>query len=396
MGLLYILSGKNGITSFTFRELELLEEQGIKFTLLFTKFNKINNIPKEHWEYYVVKKSSLVSFIFVNSILFLINRNFYKSLLIGELRYFLIAAYFFNKLGINKHSICNVHVQMGDHKLILGYYINKLIKKSKLSATIHAHELYTHFRYKNLLRYSQILNNCDRVFTISDFNKDILVNDLKVNPSKIKRMYLYPSFDNQNLKVRKKFLVTGNWEYKKGYLDILDAISSIERDDFVVLIAGRAVNPNVDLDLPKLITQKGLNNKVKLLGYINETVLELMYSYCDFFILTSKTEYYSDGNPKEREGIPVALMEAIQFNLPVITTRHAGIPELVDTYLIDEGDVAELKKAIIYFLDNIKSVQDEAMANLEILKSKFNSENIQLLIEYFQTKKSILKKDLKC
>lgn len=383
MHVLYVLSGKNGITSFTYKELELLEENGIHFTLLFTKFNKINNIPKKEWVYYGITKPDIALFLLLNLIPFFFNKNFYKSLLNAEFKYFLLAKYYVNKLGAVKNEVSNIHVQMGDHKLILGYYLNKIIKNSKLSTTIHAHELYTEYRYENSLRYTEILNRCNQIFTISEFNREILINDLKVNHHIVKRMYLYPSFENQNLKNRKKILITGNWEYKKGYLDVLEALLMIDRDDYVVLIAGRSVNPEVDLDLPSLIIEKGLGKQVKLLGHINKTVLEFMYSYCDIFMLPSKTEYYDDGNPKEREGIPVALMEAIQFGMPIITTKHAGIPELVNNYIIREGDILQMKQAIVYFLDNIEKVQLESSKNAINLQTKFSHKNIHSLVEYF-------------
>jgi glycosyltransferase involved in cell wall biosynthesis len=44
----------------------------------------------------------------------------------------------------------------------------------------------------------------------------------------------------------------------------------------------------------------------------------------------------------DEEGLPVAILEAMAYGLPVISTRHAGIPEAVQDgstgYLTDEGD----------------------------------------------------------
>ena len=70
------------------------------------------------------------------------------------------------------------------------------------------------------------------------------------------------------------------------------------------------------------------------------------------FCLPSYTEYYEDGNPAEREGIPVVLMEAMAWGKPVIATRHAGNPELVEDILIEERNVEELRNAIKYLLEN--------------------------------------------
>jgi len=53
----------------------------------------------------------------------------------------------------------------------------------------------------------------------------------------------------------------------------------------------------------------------------------------------------------EEEGIPVTLMEAMATGMPVVSTRHSGIPELVEDdvsgLLADERDVVGLAEALI-------------------------------------------------
>ncbi len=46
------------------------------------------------------------------------------------------------------------------------------------------------------------------------------------------------------------------------------------------------------------------------------------------------------------EGIPVALMEAMAVGIPVVSTLHSGIPELIDAsesgWLVPENDASAL------------------------------------------------------
>jgi colanic acid/amylovoran biosynthesis glycosyltransferase len=54
--------------------------------------------------------------------------------------------------------------------------------------------------------------------------------------------------------------------------------------------------------------------------------------------------------PSFAEGLPVVIMEAMAVGRPVVTTRIAGIPELVregvDGWLVPPGDIVELKRAM--------------------------------------------------
>lgn len=81
-------------------------------------------------------------------------------------------------------------------------------------------------------------------------------------------------------------------------------------------------------------------------GQPNEVVQQLM-SKADIFLQHSMTDPES-GN---EEGLPVAILEAMANSLPVVSTRHAGIPEAVldgfTGYLVDEGDTLEMGERIV-------------------------------------------------
>jgi colanic acid/amylovoran biosynthesis glycosyltransferase len=71
----------------------------------------------------------------------------------------------------------------------------------------------------------------------------------------------------------------------------------------------------------------------------------------DLFLLPSVRA--SDG---DEEGTPTVLMEAMACGLPVLSTVHSGIPELVEDgvsgWLVPERDVAALADRIQWMLDH--------------------------------------------
>ncbi len=58
----------------------------------------------------------------------------------------------------------------------------------------------------------------------------------------------------------------------------------------------------------------------------------------------------------DKEGIPGTIVEALATGLPVVTTRHAGIPEMVrdgvDGFLVGERDVSAIAHALSSLIDN--------------------------------------------
>lgn len=383
---IYLTSGKIGIATFTYKELELLEEQNVPFVLAFTQLNKGHFMPKSHWDRVVLnikRLSTAILSVFVKKpIAFLRLLNEAKQ--DKRLLYFLCAVGFYRLL--QKEHYSSIHVQMADHKLAIAYYLSKLLA-IPYSCKLHAHELYMPEKYNDLETELKFLNACSTIVTISQFNRQNLIERFHINPDKISVMYLYPS-NSANLANAKatKLLIVANWVKKKGYLELFQALSRLKRKDIVLWVAGGPISAghDQDLDLPKLTKEYGIQENVLLLGSLSSAVLNILYSSCDIFCLPSLTDYYPDGNPSEREGLPISLMEAMSYGKPVITTKHAGIPELVSEYLIEEGDVASLVKTIEYLVDHPDTWQASGNRNKEIVNSRFSYQNVTDLVKILQ------------
>ncbi len=90
-----------------------------------------------------------------------------------------------------------------------------------------------------------------------------------------------------------------------------------------------------------------LGDRVTLHGEQPNQVVLRSLEASDIFLQHSIT----DPNTGDAEGLPVAILEAMAHALPVVATRHAGIPEAVldgsTGFLVDPGDSAGMAERIV-------------------------------------------------
>ena len=100
--------------------------------------------------------------------------------------------------------------------------------------------------------------------------------------------------------------------------------------------------------LRSLIEEKGLQDVVIMPGFKPSHEVKAMLDDADLFLLPSIT-----GADGDMEGIPVALMEAMAVGIPVISTLHSGIPELIEAgksgWLVPENDALALAERLAAF-----------------------------------------------
>lgn len=379
----YIMSGKLGMHRFTYNELLVLEEKGVQFNLCFTQLKNGPFMPKSSWTFYkpnIIKAN--IQFFYLLFAKRKVVHLFFESLKLNVLPYFVMALSFYKDLKFN--NISSIHCQMGDNKLYIGYFLKKLMAKP-LTVTVHAHELYQREVYDNNDKIKKLYSNCDKVITISDFNADIIKEKFGVQQSKLEVMRLFPEIYNFNfIKDKVKILIVANWVQKKGFDDLFNAIKQLNRDDFILWVVGGS-NLDIDaVDVYELIDKYNIKDKVVVLGTQGYPLISIIYNECDFFCLPSYTDYFADGKPSEREGISVALMEAMAWGKPVITTRHAGNTELLSEILIEERDVEGLVNAIKYLLENPDKWLEMGKKNQQIIKKRYKKSNVDQLITIFK------------
>ncbi|UDJ84199.1 colanic acid biosynthesis glycosyltransferase WcaL [Kosakonia oryzae] len=100
--------------------------------------------------------------------------------------------------------------------------------------------------------------------------------------------------------------------------------------------------------LRTLIEQFQLEDVIEMPGFKPSHEVKAMLDEADVFLLPSVT-----GADGDMEGIPVALMEAMAVGIPVVSTVHSGIPELIEAgksgWLVPENDAQALAQRLAAF-----------------------------------------------
>jgi glycosyltransferase involved in cell wall biosynthesis len=128
----------------------------------------------------------------------------------------------------------------------------------------------------------------------------------------------------------------GRLSAEKGFdLLIRAACRLLDRGrDIALLIAGDGGERG---RLESLIAGTGRGDRIRLLGYRPDTLA--LYQAMDVLVLSSF-----------REGLPNVLLEAMAVGVPVVATRVAGVPRLIEDgvngLLVDAGNVDQLAGAV--------------------------------------------------
>lgn len=135
-----------------------------------------------------------------------------------------------------------------------------------------------------------------------------------------------------------RFLIgaVGRLSTEKGFDLLVRAVDRLVREgldlDLVILGDGDQAG-----SLQCLIQELGQANRIRLLGYQSDLIE--WYQAMDVFALSSL-----------REGLPNVLLEAMAMETPVVATRIAGIPKLMEQetngLLVEPGNVEELTAAL--------------------------------------------------
>ena len=157
-------------------------------------------------------------------------------------------------------------------------------------------------------------------------------------------------------------------ETRKGHKFLIDAFKKVIEErkgcPLKLLIIGEGEERR---NLENYVKDANLEKKVIFTGY-REDVEELM-AIMDIFVLTSL-----------REGLPRVLVQAAAVGMPSVAFNIDGVPEIIrDNYngfLVKAGDVKQLTKRIIQYIDHKELRVLHGKNGRELIKGKWSIEDM--------------------
>ena len=236
-----------------------------------------------------------------------------------------------------------IHSHWATYPSTVALALAKLTGKS-WGFTCHAHDIFV----DNQLLETK-LTDATLPVTISQYNVDYLSDT--ITPIARQRLHVVhcgvdlPGFAFQREGSEPDLLLAvGRLDPIKGFDVLLLALAKLANAGvaFRCVIIGEGPQR---AELERSIAMLDLGDQVQLPGARPQIEVRALLHRATAFVLPSTIA--ADGN---RDGIPVALMEAMAVGAPVISTRVSGIPELIEDnasgLLVDAGDADALAAAI--------------------------------------------------
>ena len=282
-----------------------------------------------------------------------------------------------------------LHCQFGDH----GPRAARLLRLARIDAA-----LVTSFRGADLTqglerdprRYVDLLRNGDLFTPVSDdFGRRLVAAGAPADRVATHRSGLelqrFPFTQRQPPEGRARLLFVGRLTEKKGVAYLLEALANLlatGRDAELTIVGSGRLEP----DLRALCQTLGLAHRVQFAGPLPHIEVIQVMERAHVVVAPSVTA--ADG---DQEGIPNVLKEAMALGLPVVATRHSGIPELVEDgvsgFLATERDADDLGRCLATVLDNPQRWADWGRAGRRRVESDYDAQrlNDELVTLYRRT-----------
>ena len=225
----------------------------------------------------------------------------------------------------NKNSIDVVHI----HNIGPAVFI-PFLKLFGFKVVVTYHSQYYHhkkwgFIAKMLFKFGELFSAkmADKIIYLSQNikffvenkhdvdNGTIIYNGVNIHSKSSRSDYI----NSLGLETGKYCIAVGRFVEEKGFQDLIEAYKNIDTDIKLVLVGDADHENQYSLSLKKMANE----NSVVLTGFIKGEKLNQIFSHAKLFVM-----------PSYHEGLPIALLEAMSYNLDVLVS---DIPANIEVQL---------------------------------------------------------------
>jgi glycosyltransferase involved in cell wall biosynthesis len=281
----------------------------------------------------------------------------FTKLLKGMKSYF----HFAKVLLVDKPDLIHIHSSFGPsyYRKMPFIYMSSWAKKPIIN---HIHgadfdEFYVNASEKKREQVKKVYNKCDVLVALSTEWKEHLCQIVPEEKITIIENYciLHKNalYERLNRRCNNTVLFLGELGKRKGCYDIPAVVENVTKKiPEVKFVLGGAGSADDETAIKKLLKEKNIYDHVVFPGWVRGNLKDKILREADVFFL-----------PSYNEGMPMSVLDAMGYGLPVVSTKVGGIPKIVhdgeNGTCCDAGDVESFSEGIIDLLTN-DTVRDKS------------------------------------
>ncbi|MCD8237350.1 MAG: glycosyltransferase family 4 protein [Prevotellaceae bacterium] len=291
--------------------------------------------------------------------------------------------HFAKVLLIDKPDLIHIHSSFGPsfYRKMPFIYMASWAKKPIIN---HIHgadfdEFYVNANDKKKQQIKKVYGKCSVLIALSDEWKDRLSQIVPADKITVIENYSILHEDALTQRLNRAsnntVLFLGELGKRKGCYDIPAVVAEVVKQvpgvKFVLAGAGSAED---EAAIKKLCEEKGIASRVEFPGWVRGEQKDKLLREADVFFL-----------PSYNEGMPMSVLDAMGYGLPIVSTNVGGIPKIVhdgeNGYCCEPGNVDQFAASIVHILDEDTRQKEMGRQSFEIVEKKYSLEFHLRLLE---------------
>lgn len=287
------------------------------------------------------------------------------------------------KMIADKPDVLHIHMSHSG-SFSRKYLVHKLCKFFNVADIIHLHssgfvQFYAGASPEKKAQITELLTDCNAVVALGDeWGQRIKKIAPKATVVVMNNTVAVPDEVSAQECDAVEFLYLGVLVRRKGVIDLLKAVQRLKDEGFfekhkaVFNLGGTG---ECEIELKAFVNEHGMEGIVNFLGWVAGEGKKEQLKKNQVFVL-----------PSYNEGLPIAILEAISYGMPVISTNVGSVAEAVrpeNGYLYQPGDIDALYGAIKDILLHDEKRISMAKASRKLAEDVFDDK------KYFARLKSL-------